>query len=101
MLSTKNLVFKKRPVKKLTEQYVEHYVIEKIVLKNTVKLKLLVSMRIHPVMNVSRIVRYRELVKKQRVEELKLVEVDGVEEWEVEKILNKRKVRKVIRYLVC
>ena len=52
-------------------------------------------------MNVSRIVRYRELVKKQRVEELKLVEVDGVEEWEVEKILNKRKVRKVIRYLVC
>jgi len=101
MLSTKNLVFKKRLVKKLIEQYVEPYVIEKIVLKNAVKLKLLVSMRIHSVMNDSRIVRYRELVKKQRVEELKLVEVDEVEEWKVENILNKRKVRKVIRYLVC
>ena len=70
--------------------------IEKIVLNNAVKLKLLVSMRIYPVMNVSRIV-----VKKQRVEELKLVKVDRIEEWEVEKILNKRKLRKVIRYLVC
>ena len=75
--------------------------IEKIVLNNAVKLKLLVSMRIYPVMNVSRIVRYKELVKKQRVEELKLVKVDRIEEWEVEKILNKRKLRKVIRYLVC
>ena len=70
-------------------------------LNNAVKLKLLVSMRIYPVMNVSRIVRYKELVKKQRVEELKLVKVDRIEEWEVEKILNKRKLRKVIRYLVC
>jgi len=31
-------------------------------------------------------------VRKQRVEESKLVEVDKVEEWEVEKILNKRKL---------
>jgi len=37
-------------------------------------------------------VRYRELVREQRVEELKPVEVNGVEEWEVEKILNKRKI---------
>ena len=48
--------------------------------KNVVKLKLPVSMRIHPVVNVSRVVRYRELVKGQRVEELKPVEVEGVEE---------------------
>ena len=31
---------------------------------------------------------------------MKPVEVKGVEEWEVEKILNKRKVRGVIKYLV-
>ena len=31
---------------------------------------------------------------------MKLVEVERVEEWEVEKILNKRKVREVIEYLV-
>ena len=35
----------------------------------------------------------------QKREEVKLVEVDGVEEWEVEKILNKRKVREVVKYL--
>jgi len=28
------------------------------------------------------------------------VEVERVEEWEVEKILNKRKVREVVKYLV-
>jgi len=28
------------------------------------------------------------------------VEVEGVEEWEVEKILNKRKIRGVEKYLV-
>jgi len=28
------------------------------------------------------------------------VEVEGVEEWEVEKILNKQKIRRVVKYLV-
>ena len=69
--------------------------------KNTVKLKLLASTRIHPVINVSRVVRYIEPVNKQRVEEPKPVEVNEVEEWKVEKILNKRKVREVMKYLVC
>jgi len=41
-------------------------------------------MRIHLVVNISRVERYREL--RQRVEKLKPVEVNGVEEWEVEKI---------------
>jgi len=39
-------------------------------------------------------------VEGQKVEEVKLVEVEGVEEWEVEKILNKQKVREVVKYLV-
>ena len=64
MLSTKDLVFKKKPAKKLTERYVEPYEIEEVVLKKVVKLKLLVSMKIHLVINVSRVVRYRELVKE-------------------------------------
>ena len=86
MLSMRNLVFKERLVKKLIERYVGPYEIEKVVLKNTVKLKLPASMRIHLVVNVSRVKRYKELMKRQRVEEPKLVEVDGVEKWEVEKI---------------
>ena len=35
------------------------------------------------------------------MEELKLVEVNRIEEQKVEKILNRRKVRKVMKYLVC
>ena len=89
MLSSKDLIFKERPVKKLTERYVGLYVIEEVVSKNVVKLKLPSFIRIHQVVNFSRVVRYRELVKEQRVEELKLVDVNKVEEWEVEKILNK------------
>jgi len=43
---------------------------------------------------------YKEQVREQKKEEVKPVEVRGVEEWEVEKILNKRKVRRVVKYLV-
>ena len=57
LLSTKDLVFKERPTKKLTERYVGPYVIEEVVSTNAVKLRLPSSMRIHPVVNVSRIVR--------------------------------------------
>ena len=38
LLSTKDLVFKERPSKKLTERYVGPYVIEGVVLLNVVKL---------------------------------------------------------------
>ena len=57
-------------------------------------------MRIHPVVNVSRIVRYKELVEGQKKEEGKPVEIEGIKEWEVEKILNKKKIRGVEKYLV-
>jgi len=57
-------------------------------------------MRIHPVVNVSQIVRYKEQVKEQKKEKGKPVEVEEVEEWEVKKILNKRKIREVEKYLV-
>ena len=83
MLSTKNLVYKERLVKKLIQRYMRPYVVEEIVSRNTVKLTLLASVRIHPVVNVSRVVRYRELVKRQKMKEPKLVEVNEVEEWEI------------------
>jgi len=53
MLSTKDLVFKERPVRKLVERYVGPYEIEEVVSMNMVKLRLLSSMRIHLVVNVS------------------------------------------------
>jgi len=100
MLSTKDLVFKERPVCKLVERYVGPYEIEEVVSSNVVKLRLLSSMRIHLVVNISRVVRYREQMKEQKKEEEKPIEVEGIEEWEVEKILNKRKIRGVEKYLV-
>ena len=53
LLSTKDLVFKERLTKKLTERYVGPYAIEEVVSSNAVKLKLPSSMRIHLVVNVS------------------------------------------------
>jgi len=93
-------VFKERPSKKLTERYVGPYAIEEVVSLNAVKLRLPSSMRIHLVVNVSWIVRYKKQVKEQKKEEGKPVEVEGVEEWEVEKILNKKKVRGMEKYLI-
>ena len=100
LLSTKDLVFKERPTKKLMKRYVGLYVIEEVVSTNVVKLRLLSSMRIHPVVNVSRIVRYKEQIKGQKKEEGKPVEVEKVKEWEVEKILNKKKMRGIEKYLI-
>ena len=99
-MSTKDLVFKERPTKKLTERYVGPYMIEEVVSTNAVKLRLPLSMRIHLVVNMSRIVRYKEQMKGQKKEEGKPIEVEGVEEWEIEKISNKKKIRGVEKYLI-
>ena len=68
------------------------YMAEEVVSKNVVKLKLPTSIRIHLMVNISGVVRYREPIKEQKVEEPKPIEVDRVEKLEVEKILNKIKV---------
>ena len=57
-------------------------------------------MRIYPVVNISQVVQYKEQVEGQKREEVKPIEVEGVKEWKVEKILNKRKIRGVEKYLV-
>ena len=62
MLSTEYLVFKRRLVKKLVDWYNGLYIIEEIVSTNTVKLQLFTSVRIHPVMNISQILQYREQI---------------------------------------
>ena len=80
MLSTKDLVFKERPVWKLIERYVGLYVIEEVVSSNVVKLRLPSLMRSHLVVNVSHIVQYKKQVKEQKKKEGKPVEVEEVEE---------------------
>ena len=56
MLSTKDLVFKEQPVRKLVERYVGPYEIEEVVSMNAVKLQLPSSMRIYLVVIVSQVV---------------------------------------------
>ena len=63
LLSTKDLVFKERLARKLVDQYVGPYTIEEVVSTNVVKLRLPTLMRIHPVVNISRIVQYKEQVE--------------------------------------
>ena len=91
MLSTKDLKYQmvERRTEKLTERFVGPYKIKKIISSNAVKLKLLSTVRIHLVVNISRIHKYVRQVKGQKKEQLAPVIIKGEEEWEVERILNK------------
>jgi len=56
-----------RRTKKLTERFVGPYRIEKIISSNVVKLELSSTVKIHPVVNVSRIQCYVGQVEGQRM----------------------------------
>jgi len=59
MLSIKDLMFKGL-ARKLVDQYVSLYIIDKIVSTNMIKLQFLTSMRIYLIVNISWVVIYRE-----------------------------------------
>ena len=56
MLSTKDLMFKKRLAKKLVNWFIGPYTIDKIISTNVVKLWLPMLIRVHLVVNVSWVV---------------------------------------------
>jgi len=58
------------------------------------------TVKIYLVVNVSRVHRYKDQVEGQRKEWLSPVIINGEEEYEIEKILKKRKFRGKDRYLV-
>jgi len=78
-----------RRTDKLTEQFVGPYKIKKVISSNTVELELPAEVRIHPVVNLSRICRYRDQVKGQKMVLPPPVVIEGEEEYEVEKILSR------------
>jgi len=57
---------------------------------NAVKLDLPPIVKIHPVVNVSRVQRYVKQVAGQKKEQLASVIVEAEEKWGIEKILNKQ-----------
>jgi len=102
LISTKDFSkeLMKRATKKLMEKFIGPYVVKKIVSENTVELELLVLLRIYLVVNVRRIVKYREQVEEQKKIPPPPVEVAGEKKYEVEKILNRQEGREKMKYLV-
>ena len=91
MLSTKDQKYQMvgRRTEKLTERFVGPYKVKRIVLANGVELELPSTIRIHLVVNISRIYKYVGQAEGQKKEQPALVIIKGEEEWEVERILNK------------
>jgi len=102
LLSTKDLKYQmvRRRTDKFTEHFVGSYKVKAIISSNAIELDLPSTVRIYPVVNVSRVRRYKLQVEGQRKETPQPVVIEGEEEWEVEKIMNKRKVRGRDKYLV-
>jgi len=102
LLSTKDLKWqmKGRRSEKLTECFVGPYKIKGIVSSNAIELELPKSIKIHPVVNVSRVLLYKLQIEGQKKILPKPVIIEGEEEFKVEKILNKRTVRGKEKFLV-
>jgi len=82
MLSTKDLKYQMvgRRTEKLMEKFVGPYRIKKIVLSNVVQLELPNTVKIHLVVNISRIRKYIGQVERQKKEQLALVIIKEKEE---------------------
>ena len=82
MLSTKDLKYQMigRRMEKLMERFVGPYKVKKIISANTVELELPSTIRIYPVVNVSRIHRYIGQVEGQKKKQPAPVMIEGEEE---------------------
>ena len=90
----------KRATKKLTEKFIGPYMIRKIISENAVKLELPVLLRVYLIVNVRRLVKYREQVEKQKKILPSLVKIAGEKKYEVEEILDRQKRKERTKYLV-
>jgi len=81
MLSTKDLKYQMvgRRTEKLTERFIGPYRIKKIISLNIVELELPSTVKIHLIVNISRIQRYIGQVEGQKKEQPALVIVEGEE----------------------
>jgi len=102
LLSTKDLKWqmKGRRSEKLIEHFVDPYKVKGIISSNAIELELSKSIRIYPVVNISRVQLYKPQVEGQKKTPPKPVIIEGEEEFEIEKILNKRMIRGKEKFLV-
>jgi len=82
LLSTKDLKYQMvgRRTEKLTERFVGPYKVKSIVSTNTIELELPSTVKIHPVVNVSRVQRYISQVEGQKRERPQPMVIEGKEE---------------------
>jgi len=90
----------KRAIKKLIEKFIRPYVVRKIVSENGIELELSALLRIYPVVNVGRIVKYRKQVEGQKKIPPPSVKIDSKKEYKVEEILDRQERRDKTKYLV-
>jgi len=102
LLSTKELKWhmKGRRSEKLTERFVGLYKVKNIISVNAVELQLPSTVHIYPVVNVSKLQLYKVQVKGQKATKPAPVIIEGEEEFKIEKILNKKKIRGRDKFLV-
>jgi len=102
LISTKDFSMElmKRTMKKLMEKFIGPYVVKKIVSENAVELELPALLRIYSVVNVRRIVKYREQVEGQKKIPPPSIEVAGEKEYEVKEIVDRQERREKTKYLV-
>jgi len=91
---------KGRRLEKLTECFIGPYKVKGIVSSNVIELELPKSIKIHPIVNVSRVQLYKPQVEGQKKIPPKLVIIEEEEKFKVEKILNKRMIREKEKFLV-
>ena len=87
-------------MEKLTECFIGPYKVKGIVSSNVIELELPKSIKIHPIVNVSRVQLYKPQVEGQKKIPPKLVIIEEEEKFKVEKILNKRMIREKEKCLV-
>jgi len=76
------------------------YKVKGIVSSNTIELELPKSIKIHSIVNISRVRLYKPQVEGQKKIPPRPVIIEGEKEFEVEKILNKRTVKEKEKFLV-
>jgi len=91
---------KGRRSEKLTKRFVGPYKVKGIVLSNAIELELPKSIKIHSIVNISRVRLYKPQMEGQKKIPPKPVIIEEEEEFKVEKILNKRTVRENEKFLV-
>ena len=77
---------KERRLEKLTKYFVGLYKVKGIISSNIIELELPKSVKIHPVVNVSRVHLYKAQMEGQKKILLKLVIIKGEEEFEYHKL---------------